>query len=204
MQCLCLSSQLNYSKIYMLLSENFGGHLIRKIKEWIGQLGRKCVYQNKQGGIGFKDQIIFNQVLLAKQGWRLVRYPNSLVAHVLKAKYFPKVHFLKASLGQCPSYTWRSLLYGRELLNSGLRWRIGRGDPWLPSGGSFKPITPFCFMRETLLVEDLIQHEVWNKELVTTLFCQLDAEYVLCCYGGSEQLIWHYTPARVFSVASGV
>lgn len=29
------------------------------------------------------------------------------------------------------------------------------------SRGSFKPITPFCFMRETLMVEDLIQDEVW-------------------------------------------
>jgi hypothetical protein len=49
-----------------------------------------------KGGLGFKNLRAFNEALLAKQGWRLINYPESLVAQVLKAKYHPRDHFLKA------------------------------------------------------------------------------------------------------------
>ena len=62
------------------------------------------------GGMGFKQPKPFNLALLAKQGWRLQMGQNSLVYHVFKAKYFPNYDFVQASLGNNPSYVWRSLM----------------------------------------------------------------------------------------------
>lgn len=50
----------------------------------------------KDGGLGFKNISLFNQALLAKQAWRLVQNPHSLVSQVLKAKYYQTTNFWQA------------------------------------------------------------------------------------------------------------
>ncbi|XP_059440462.1 uncharacterized protein LOC132172916 [Corylus avellana] len=67
------------------------------------------------------------EALLAKQGWRLMQYPDSLAAKIIKAKYFPTGSFMSANLDNKPSFAWRSILVGRKLLEEGLYWRIGNG-----------------------------------------------------------------------------
>jgi hypothetical protein len=49
----------------------------------------KLMRRKGQGGMGFRDLHLFNQALLAKQAWRLIAFPDSLCASVLKAKYYP-------------------------------------------------------------------------------------------------------------------
>lgn len=66
----------------------------------------------------------FNQALLAKQGWRLLQFPDSLMATVLQTQYFKKSDFLNAKLGYKPSFIWRSILWVRQVLHNGLRWRM--------------------------------------------------------------------------------
>lgn len=36
------------------------------------------------GGLGFQEISCFNQALLGKQGWRLLEFPNSLIAKMSK------------------------------------------------------------------------------------------------------------------------
>ena len=45
--------------------------------------------------------------MLAKQAWRILLNPNSLVARVLEARYFLICDILIAKLGNSPSYSWR-------------------------------------------------------------------------------------------------
>ncbi|KAA3488442.1 reverse transcriptase [Gossypium australe] len=54
-------------------------------------------------GMGFKDLTKFNVTILAKQGWRILLHPTSLMARILRSKYFPNTRFLSTQLGFNPS-----------------------------------------------------------------------------------------------------
>ena len=87
--------------------------------------------------------------MLEKQGWKLQSDPNALISCIYKAIYYPRGDFFKASLGNNPSFTWRSIWSSRVLLEGGCRWKIGDsrnirvwGDPWLKDEGNFRVVTP--------------------------------------------------------------
>ncbi|KAL0398703.1 UNVERIFIED_CONTAM: putative mitochondrial protein [Sesamum radiatum] len=92
-----------------------------------------------KGGLGVRELKAFNIVLLAKQGWRLITKPNSLLSLVLKAKYFPHCSFWDAQVGGRPSLTWRSILLAKEVLRKGCEERSVADAPgeirqiWKPS-----------------------------------------------------------------------
>lgn len=94
--------------------------------------------------MGFQDLKTFNLAMLAKQGWKIIHNPKSLVAKILKARYFPYSFLMEANYGTSPSYAWRSLMDGREVLKQGLVWRIGDGisvdirtSKWIPTFSNF-------------------------------------------------------------------
>ena len=80
------------------------------------------------GGIGFRDLHHFNLALLAKQGWKLLTSQSSLLFRVLKACYFSTSTFLNAKLSSNASYTLRSIMRAREVLQLEFRWKIGNGS----------------------------------------------------------------------------
>jgi hypothetical protein len=65
-----------------------------------------------QGGMGFRDLKLFNQALLARQAWRLIAFPDSLCARLMKAKYYPAgeltdtAFILKPITGMARNLTW--------------------------------------------------------------------------------------------------
>ena len=77
--------------------------------------------------MGFKDLYTFNMAMLAQQGWRINHRPKLLMMVILKARYFPNESSMNALVRVNPSYTRRSLLEGRKILNRGVVWRVGNG-----------------------------------------------------------------------------
>ena len=87
----------------------------------------KMCQRKAEGGLGFRVLKAFNLALLAKQGWRIIQNPDSLLCRVLKAKNFKSTSFLEVQVGNSPSYTWRSLMESKSVVERGMRWNIGNG-----------------------------------------------------------------------------
>lgn len=88
----------------------------------ISWVSREKITRNKMdGGLGIRDLQDFNIALLAKQGWRLLRHPNYLLARVYKAKYYKNSSFLEATLKGNSSFAWKSILKAQMLLKQGTK-----------------------------------------------------------------------------------
>ena len=81
---------------------------------------KKLCKSKLYGGMGFQNLQTFNLALLAKQGWQILSNPNSLMARVYKAKYFPYDDIFNAKLGSNPSYAWRSIFNSLEVIRKAL------------------------------------------------------------------------------------
>jgi hypothetical protein len=86
----------------------WGSNVDKRKIHWVNW--KKTCRKKEQGGMGFRDISSFNQALLAKQGWRIMTEPDSLLAKVFKAKYFPTSNFLQAKPGHRSSYSWQSIM----------------------------------------------------------------------------------------------
>lgn len=149
--------------------------------KWENLCKPKC-----QGGMGFRRLSAFNKALVAKHVWRIIHSPNSLMARVLKARYLKNSDIMLAGLGNNPSFVWRSLLWGRDLINKGLYWRVGDGqhilaqsEPWIPGIPKYKS-SLFVLENSIVKVADLINTAgFWNEEVVRRIFPIYEAEAIL-------------------------
>lgn len=72
---------------HQLFANFWWGSAKRKNKRHWFEWTRMCVPKG-EGGLGFRDIPLFNQALLAKQIWRILKNLDSLVFKVLRQKYF--------------------------------------------------------------------------------------------------------------------
>lgn len=138
----------------------------------------KLASRKEKGGLGYRDMHLFNLAMLAHQVWRLVQYPKSLCARLLKARYCLNDEFLTAAEGPGISYTWRSIIRGFKALERGLIWHVDDGtqvriweDPWIPRGVTRRSITP----RGNVLLSKLSElidpvTGGWDAQLVRDIF----------------------------------
>jgi hypothetical protein len=186
----------------------------KKKIHWINW--KKNCKQKQDGGIGFRDLSFFNEALLAKQGWRLLTNPQSLVATVLKAKYYPHQSFLKANLSHRPSYLWQSIYKASHVLKKGCFWWIGNGkqtsiweDRWIHPNGESPTWTPKPANSSLSTVSDLIdpQSNQWNQQLLNQNFYPMEAKMIsqipLVNPSEDDIISWLGTKDGIYSVKSG-
>lgn len=167
-------------------------------------------------GLGFKDIQSFNQALLAKQAWRILNHPESLFARFFKSRYFKKSDFLNAKNGSRPSYGWRSIQFGKELLSQGLRKNIGDGstvsvwvDAWIEGDVRRRPLIKNIFVDLLLTVDQLVdsQNKCWNIEKLEELFYEEDINRILAmntAFDQQDYWVWLHNKNGSYSVKSGI
>jgi hypothetical protein len=117
--------------------------------------------------------------MVAKQCWNFLTKPNSLVAKVYKARYFPNSSIFNSSLGHNPSYAWRSIWNSRHVIMNGCRWNIGDGtkiyvmnDPWLMKNDEKWVQSPQTQDVASLCVNNLLRpnEKAWDSNKIHSIF----------------------------------
>ena len=156
--------------------------------------------------MGFRDIAMFNDSLLAKQAWRLLKNPESLFYKVFKARFFPNCTILEAKHTSGGSHAWNSILHGRYILLRGCRWRIGNGKAvsiwqhhWLPRKHPPQVLSPMVDTLADAKVATLIEEtsRQWNHEMIDGIFNPLEAELIkaipLSRCEAEDSLFWPFT-----------
>lgn len=158
-----------------------------------------------------------NIAMLAKQAWRLVQQPSTLVSRLFKARYYPSSSFMLACKGSSPSYIWTSILAAKEFLCQSLVWRIGDGatvrvweDSWLPILGAPRILSPVVEGLEDMKVHQLFSPspvKTWNFNMLNSIFMSRDVQAIiripLSIRSIEDHLGWQFSPSGVYSVNSG-
>jgi ribonuclease HI len=192
----------------------WGSNVDKRKIHWVNW--KKTCKQKTLGGMGFRHLRAFNKALLAKQGWRILTEPESLMATTLKAKYFPKTTFLQAKRGNRPSYSWLSIQSSSWILQKGCFWLVGKGqniniwkDRWINPQEGNTTWTTRPINSDLEHVKDLIDQtsHQWNSQLISQTFIPMEANKILqipISNDEEEDLIcWQGTKDGNYSVRSG-
>ncbi|CAJ2652454.1 unnamed protein product [Trifolium pratense] len=161
----------------MMNSFWWGGGVNNKGIRWLSW--DRMIQPKSHGGLGFRDLHSFNLAMIAKQGWKIMTNPNTLVAKIFKARYFPNSSFFESKIGHNPSYAWRGLWKSRIILMNGCRWSVGNGtsiklmsDPWLREKESaWLPLPQTQGIHNSTVNELLLPNmKLWNREKIMAMF----------------------------------
>ena len=158
----------------------------------------------------------FSVTLLAKQLWRLVQFPDSLVARVLRGRYYRLSSPLRVNSASSPSYVWTSISAARKLLLLGIRQKIHSGyevkvweDPWIPTTPARQAILAAPVMHPNLRVSDLINQvsKDWDVGLLEN-YVNLDdipliRSLAISSTHRRDTFCWNYTRNGKYTVKSG-
>lgn len=175
----------------------------------------KLTLPKSEGGLGFREIQHFNDALLAKVAWRLVKDPSSLLSRTLLNKYCKRSDFLHCEAPSSMSHGWRGILAGREVLQLGLGWIVGNGnniniwtDNWLSTSKPQRPMGPPPFGCRDSKVSDLLDHDSseWNITAIRQLLPQYEdiiQKIMLSSYKMPDTLVWLPEKSGSYTTRSG-
>lgn len=164
---------------------------------------------------GIFNAFSFNDAMLAKIGWRLIKYPDSLVAKVLLGKYSKSSSFMDCEVPSTASHGWRSILAGREVLRKGLGWVVGNGesikvwgDPWLSSSIPLTPIGPPPQNAVSMTVSELLcpLTNTWDIQKIRLHIPQYEDlinKIIMSSAPASDSLAWLAEKSGDYTVKTG-
>jgi hypothetical protein len=137
-----------------------------------------------------------------------------LCARVLKGRYFPDTDFLSAVKPRSSSYTWRSILFGRDLLVKGIRWGVSNGeginilqDNWIPDypAGTFTTLED---LSEGTKVQFLLNHTAdgWDVDRLCLFFTDNMVKTIqkipISTFGGDDYASWPFDRFGIYTAWS--
>ncbi|VVA36912.1 PREDICTED: reverse mRNAase [Prunus dulcis] len=152
----------------------------QEAEAYIGQGGRN--YAN----LSVWEELVSKTLKLSiKLWWRILEHLISLVGRMLKARYFPNGDFMQAIVGSSPSMIWKAIMWGREVVDDQLVWRVGSGrsihvfkDRWIPKPFTFYPIQNGGLASTTWVSDLITPFRGWNQALLATCFHEDDREAI--------------------------
>ena len=220
MSCFKLPSSLCYDLEQLMAKFWWNQRKEEKKIHWMSWAKMCDTKQN--GGMGFKDLRVFNDALLAKNGWRIMQNTDSLLHKIFKARYFPTTHFFDAALGHNPSFVWRGIWGTKNKMQEGCQWRIGSGnkvriwkDAWVPGFKTVLRQQNRSLMSENadgLSEEDatvnslfVANQRVWDVGKINSLFTPpiaLQILKILLTQDGEDQVCWKNEATGFYTVKS--
>ena len=213
MQCFKIAKSITEGIERMCRSFFWGQRAEERKTAWVAW--EKLFLPKKEGGLGIRNFEIFNQALLAKQAWRILTQPDSLMTRVLKNKYFPNSTFLKAKVSPNMSFTCRSILEARDVIAKGMCRVIGDGkdtkiwhDPWVPKFGH-------CRVERQeddgesgrpQMVSELLVDDGWNVTMLNNLFSPWESRAIqsipIQMFRMKDEWMWVHSKSGQFTVRS--
>lgn len=151
---------------------------------------------------------------LGKIDWKIISDPDSLISKFFFLnKYYSNQSFLLVKPSSSASWGWRSILWGRDILIHGLKWRMGNrdnihiGEDWLL--GMMNPIrfnsatTSYLSLKVKELYDANCQ---WRRPLLPILFPSQEVDAITALHipinSQDDNRIWSFETNKMYSVKS--
>ena len=211
----CFKLPLSLIKQLQSVLTRFWWDLSPKIKKMCWVSWSNLSKPKNAGGLGFRELAQFNDAMLAKISWRLLKDPNSLLGRILFGKYCLHTPFLETPVATGISHGWRGILVGRDLLAKGLGWALGSGhnvdiwtEPWLSTSDPCVLMGPPTEGNKAWKVSNLINpasHD-WDVKLIREHLPQYEEairRLIPSAFPLEDERVWLPNASGVYSTRSG-
>lgn len=131
---------------------------------------------------------------------------NLVLSKILKGKYFPDVSVLEVNEHSPDSYMWKGLLWGRDLLSQGLRWKVGNDnsiwflkDKWISREGTFQLASHSDDSDSRRVVDFITPNFEWDIDQLRNRVNEIP----ISKSGIQDSWLWHFDKRGKYSVKSG-